>query len=238
MGASGIRGLYISGRSHTFEPVIFREAKVGRPKLIADAAVLAVARQVFREEGHAASTRQIAEIAGLSQATLFQRFGDKQRLFVAAMLPDALDADTIVGAPPPATDRNGIAHLCAIAQRLHAHIAEALPPLLQLAANPLSDPAVMHAAHTQLGVAPVIKAVEARIAVLQRRRQLTTRLPPEALTETLLLGMHGLVLQARVAPDSSSSAAAIERLVHVTCGVSPPAPSTPTTREKSHSTRR
>ena len=69
---------------------------MGRHKQISDIEVLAVARDVFREQGHSASTREIAAKAGVSQATLFQRFGDKSALFQAAMTPEPLDIELIM----------------------------------------------------------------------------------------------------------------------------------------------
>ena len=56
-----------------------------RPKTISDEELLAVARKLFRTHGHAVSTRQIAEGAGISEAILYQRFGNKEHLFFAAM---------------------------------------------------------------------------------------------------------------------------------------------------------
>ncbi len=47
--------------------------------------ILAAALQVFLEEGIGASTLEIAQKAGISEASIFKRFTNKQALFLAAM---------------------------------------------------------------------------------------------------------------------------------------------------------
>jgi AcrR family transcriptional regulator len=46
---------------------------MGRRKLVEDDELLAVARGVFVEKGIAASTREIARRAGISEAVIYQR---------------------------------------------------------------------------------------------------------------------------------------------------------------------
>ena len=58
---------------------------MGRQKTISDEQVLRVARDLFRDKGHTATTREIAQAAGISEAILYQRFGSKDDLFFAAM---------------------------------------------------------------------------------------------------------------------------------------------------------
>src|SRR5476649_2425176 len=62
---------------------------MGRPKIIEDSELLAVARKVFREHGHTVTTRDVARAAGISQAVLYQRFKTKDQLFLAALTLDA-----------------------------------------------------------------------------------------------------------------------------------------------------
>ena len=71
---------------------------MGRLKTITDDEVLAAARRVFQRDGHAASTRDVAQEAGVSQAVLYQRFKTKEELFFAAMTPAVIDPQAIVGA--------------------------------------------------------------------------------------------------------------------------------------------
>jgi AcrR family transcriptional regulator len=58
---------------------------MARPPKITTEEIIAVARQVFLEQGAGASTLVIAERADISEAAIFKRFGTKQALFLAAM---------------------------------------------------------------------------------------------------------------------------------------------------------
>jgi AcrR family transcriptional regulator len=58
---------------------------MARPPKITTEEIIAVARQVFLEQGASASTLLIAERAGISEAAIFKRFGTKQALFLASM---------------------------------------------------------------------------------------------------------------------------------------------------------
>lgn len=58
---------------------------MARPPKITNEEILAAARQVFLEQGASASTLEIAEKAGISEASIFKRFVTKQALFLAAM---------------------------------------------------------------------------------------------------------------------------------------------------------
>lgn len=62
-----------------------------RPRLQTDEQILAVARACILEHGPAVSTAHIAAELGLSQATLFKRFGTKEELLVRALLPTGDD---------------------------------------------------------------------------------------------------------------------------------------------------
>ena len=53
---------------------------MGRTKTVDDDELLRRAREVFRQSGHTASTREVARAAGISQAVLYQRFGSKNNL--------------------------------------------------------------------------------------------------------------------------------------------------------------
>jgi AcrR family transcriptional regulator len=64
---------------------------MGRRKLIEDHNLLAVARDVFVKQGFAASTREIARRAGISEAVIYQRHATKAHLFFAAMVPPGLE---------------------------------------------------------------------------------------------------------------------------------------------------
>lgn len=106
---------------------------MGRTKTIDDAEILKCARQVFREGGHVASTRDVAKAAGISQAVLYQRFGSKEDLFFKAMTPDPPDLDVLLGAYPPQDAR---ADLESTAARLVEFFSSLMPTLLHVLAYP------------------------------------------------------------------------------------------------------
>jgi AcrR family transcriptional regulator len=58
---------------------------MARPPSIDENALLETARQVFIEKGFSVTTAEIAQRAGVSEGTLFHRFGSKAGLFQAAM---------------------------------------------------------------------------------------------------------------------------------------------------------
>ena len=58
---------------------------MARPRQFTDDEILDGARRCFIEHGPGVSTNHIAQEIGVSQATLFKRFGTKQQLMVAAL---------------------------------------------------------------------------------------------------------------------------------------------------------
>ncbi len=58
-----------------------------RPRRFTDEEILEVARETFLELGPHTSTTVIAERVGVSQATLFKRFGSKDALLIRALQP-------------------------------------------------------------------------------------------------------------------------------------------------------
>jgi AcrR family transcriptional regulator len=60
------------------------------PAPIAESRILEAALAVWREEGYrAATTRKVAQRAGIGEVTLFRRFGDKATLFSKALAYEA-----------------------------------------------------------------------------------------------------------------------------------------------------
>src|SRR5262249_45309980 len=111
---------------------------MGRRKSSSDPDVLRVAREVFREQGHTATTRAIAEAAGISEAVLYQRFGSKDDLFFAAMRPQGPDVEELLGPPDPPDDAHG--YLRNVVVRLGRYFAEVIPLAVRLMTHPSFDP--------------------------------------------------------------------------------------------------
>ncbi len=97
-----------------------------RPRNITDEKILKVAREVFLELGGHASTNQVAERLGISQAVLFQRFGTKEKLLIAALLPpEKLPWEDDANAGPD--DRPLPEQMLELARKLSAVLREIIP---------------------------------------------------------------------------------------------------------------
>jgi AcrR family transcriptional regulator len=110
---------------------------MGRPKRIADDKLLAVARGVFVKQGFAASTREIARRAGISEAVIYQRHPTKAHLFFAAMVPPALNVEALLSIS--GADRSVLKRLEAIALAMLEYFREFVPILLPLITHPSFD---------------------------------------------------------------------------------------------------
>jgi AcrR family transcriptional regulator len=155
---------------------------MGRQKTITDDEVLRIARNLFREQGHTATTREIAQAAGISEAVLYQRFGSKDQLFFAAMHPRGPDLEQLLG--PPSED--ALAYLHAVVGRLGEHFAEVLPLALRVMMHPSFDPARLAGAHPG-GPAVIVEGLGERLAALARRGELA--LPSAAVAARLLVSL-------------------------------------------------
>ena len=73
----------------TLSLFLSKHSLMARPKTIRDEELIEAARSCFLAQGWSASTAGIAREAGVSEGTLFKRFGNKEGLFRAAMgIPD------------------------------------------------------------------------------------------------------------------------------------------------------
>ncbi|MFN7943031.1 MAG: helix-turn-helix domain-containing protein [Thermoanaerobaculia bacterium] len=140
---------------------------MGRHKTISDDEVLAVARGLFRERGHTASTRAIAEAAGVSETVLYQRFGTKNALFFAAMVPTAPDRRQLFGpAEPPADAR---AYLRSVVERMAGYFAEIVPLGVQVMTHPSFDPDSIAQAQPASASARLAEELATRLRHFERR---------------------------------------------------------------------
>jgi AcrR family transcriptional regulator len=58
---------------------------MARPRTITDEQIVEAAREIFLQQGFAATTAEIARRAGVSEGTLFKRYASKEDLFEAAV---------------------------------------------------------------------------------------------------------------------------------------------------------
>jgi AcrR family transcriptional regulator len=172
---------------------------MGRHKTISDDEVLGIARDLFRARGHTATTRQIAEAAGISEGVLYQRFGSKDDLFFAAMHPRGPDIEELLGSKDPIDDAH--AYLRAVVVRIGKYFAGVIPLALRVMTHPSFDPASL--ARAQPNAAAVLRAgLTERLEVLARRKRIVT--PSEAGTARLLVSLaHDWALGLVLSPASS-----------------------------------
>jgi AcrR family transcriptional regulator len=111
---------------------------MARPRRIEEETLLEAARTVFVEKGAAATTREIAERAGVSEGLLFQRYHTKADLFFAALVPPAADPVAILRSGAHGTDARQSLEEAAL--RMLAYFREVMPLLLTLVNHPSFDP--------------------------------------------------------------------------------------------------
>jgi AcrR family transcriptional regulator len=157
---------------------------MGRPKTITDDEVLRIARAVFLAQGHTATTRAVAQAAGISEAVLYQRFGSKNELFFAAMHSSGPDVEQLLGPVDPPDDAH--AYLRTVVVRLGEHFADVIPLALHVMTHPSFDPAML--ARVQPGGPAALRdGLAERLASLARRRRIAVA--SEAVTARLLLSL-------------------------------------------------
>lgn len=107
---------------------------MGRPKTVVDEELLKHARDVFLENGAFGSTKEIARRAGISEATLFQRYPTKAALFLAALVPPTVDVNAIVFAPT--ADAHPQQSLVEIGRRMLSYFETLIPTVMHLMTHP------------------------------------------------------------------------------------------------------
>lgn len=108
-----------------------------RNKTITDEEILAAARSLFLKEGAKASTRTLAKTVGISEAVIFQRFGTKEDLFFAAMVPPEAQLEAIFCVQPG--ENQVIANLEFVSVQIVAYFREVMPIFLSLISHPSFD---------------------------------------------------------------------------------------------------
>jgi AcrR family transcriptional regulator len=107
---------------------------MARTPKITNEAILAVAQQLFLEQGEKASTLEIANKAGISEASIFKRFATKQALFLAAI--GISETPRWVKELPRRQPTSAIkSELTALCQEMMAFYQQVLPRVLMMMAK-------------------------------------------------------------------------------------------------------
>lgn len=182
---------------------------VARPRTIDDETLVDAARKAFLEKGYTVTTAEIAEQAGVSEATLFRRFPTKDALFIAAMeLPETPPWVPMVAAlatdPRPLRERTE-----ELARTLLAFFREILPRI-----QALGSAGVDLAAHCRhLPVPPPVAGLRVVTTFFHNEQQRGNlrALDPEFPARMLIGAMHHLAFfeacgfdaHAPMPPDSA-----------------------------------
>jgi AcrR family transcriptional regulator len=181
-----------------------------RPKTISDDELLGVAREVFRERGHSASTRDVAAAAGISEAVLYKRFGSKEALFRRAMIPASADIDALLGPYPP---RSAKADLTRILERLVAFFAEHMATVLSVVTHPDLHGSHMRAFGHRMPFADLETALAARLRRMQGDG-LVGNLDADAAAGVLVRAAHASAFaRATMGPHAGGDPAAMVAVV-------------------------
>ena len=112
---------------------------MGRPSIITNEKIINVARGLFLTEGAAVSTAKIAKMCGISEGTLFKRFGDKKTLFKGAMAYPPLD-DVVETLRARVPDESVSEAVVRISIKLLSFYRVMMPRIMTIWASPQRDP--------------------------------------------------------------------------------------------------
>jgi|CZKU01.1.fsa_nt_gi AcrR family transcriptional regulator len=181
-----------------------------RPKTISDDEILSAARKLFRAHGHAVSTRQVAESAGISEGVLYQRFVSKDELFFAAMAPSAPDLEEVLGPEEPSEPaREYVKH---VVVRISDYFADVLPLALRLITHPSFDPGSLGRAQT--APAKLHEGLVKRLEWFEKQKKMR-RSTADATAQLLVSLAHDWALGRVMSPRSSKRIRELEAMVEV-----------------------
>ena len=176
---------------------------MGRARTVEDEDILEAARQVFLNRGQLATTREIAEAAGISQAVLYQRFGSKDELFFSAIAPPAPNVEELLGELPskPGQTERYITDVC---ERLHRYFEKVAPLFIQLGTHASFDPAHLAQAHRPVVDSGLMEAFSRRLDELAAIGHVRKG-DGGAMAQLLISVVHGEALSSALlntAPDA------------------------------------
>jgi AcrR family transcriptional regulator len=189
---------------------------MGRPKEISDEEILATARRWFLERGPRVTAAEIAQELGVSHTTLFNRFGSKEGLMLAALGPPA-EIPWIAALEAGPEDGPVFAQLVAHAKVMSAYFQELQAGLGMLEAGGI-DP--RKAYKRRKGEPPPVQALRALVGWLERAQAQgrLARCDVETLAATILGSLRGWAATARVCGESTSPASGeryVERFIEL-----------------------
>ena len=181
-----------------------RSSRMGRPREVTDEQIVAAARRCFLKRGAGVSAADIAHELCVSHTTLFNRFGSKEGLMIAALgPPEEIPWIATLDAGPD--DRPIREQLVEHAKVMSAYFRDLQAGLGILQAAGI-DP--RKAYRRRKGESPPVQAFRALVAWLDRARgqERLRACEVETLASTILAALHGWALTARVCGESTAPA--------------------------------
>ena len=176
---------------------------MGRARTVEDEDILEAARQAFLDRGQLATTREIAEAAGISQAVLYQRFGSKDDLFFSAMAPPPPDLEVLLGEPPRSAEETE-SYLADLAERLYRYFETVAPLFVQLATHITFDSNRLADAHRPVMDSGLIESLSTRFSDLAEKDYIREG-DGGAMAQLLISVVHGEAVSAallKTPPDA------------------------------------
>lgn len=164
---------------------------MGRHKIIRDEQLLQHAREEFLKNGAFGSTKEIASRAGVSEATLFQRYPTKAALFLAAMVPQQVDIDAVIHSFTKETDPRRV--LTEIGLRILAYFRTVIPVVMHLITNPSISMADVNAHFKGNPVVELFEALAAHMKEASSRGTVNVE-NPMAAASLFISAIHSLAV--------------------------------------------
>jgi len=193
---------------------------MSRHKTIQDHEILEIAREVFLEKGHTATTREIAEAVGISQGVLYQRFGSKDDLFLAAMHPSQPDLDNLFDTFAEKNKQDGLEiALVTLAKDILAHFRQVMPLIIQITTHPTVSLSSLQNSHNQVHAQPILARFAEELSTLQELG-VVKDIPPLTIASTFIASLHGIVMLEHLSPahNTEHELLNIEEVVHMLYG--------------------
>jgi AcrR family transcriptional regulator len=164
---------------------------MGRPQIISNEDLLATAREVFLKHGVFGSTKEIAKLAGISEAALFKRFSTKAQLFMAAMAPPAPGIDAIIARAEGMKSARPALHC--LSEAVLDYFRVAIPLVLPLLSHPTFGGTELPRNFETSPATSLIQAVARYLRNENSRGRLTVK-DPLAASAMLVAALHSIAL--------------------------------------------
>jgi AcrR family transcriptional regulator len=184
-------------------------ARYERPRTDKEAAILAAASEIFGARGYRdARTADIAALAGVTERTLFRYFPTKEQLYQRVVFPAVLAAtmprELTETGKLFASDSESFRDWHRRVLKLRLGAARASAPQFRLVLATLMSDAALREKVVRIWRENLWQHALATVERFQRRKQLRTDLPREAIARAIIsLNLGYIIARALLAPDAS-----------------------------------